>query len=806
MKDVCLSVVEMGIRGLTTFVDTHPELLTDFRLHDTKIIVDGNNLYHFLYYYFQVPCEYGGDYNQFAKSCETFFAALHSCGVVPYVVFDGAYASDGNKFQTSLARARERVHMTNIVAHGRRAKILPILTHSCFIHVLRRLGVEYVTCDYEADRQIAALAQHWNCPVLTNDSDFFVYDIPAGVVLLDYLNLRSKLHHGHSKQHSDLVYRYLESQIFYCQKFMKYLRVDHHFHVVLFATLLGNDIVDGRKFDSFFSHVKLPKSHSRLKTSHRECKIAGLIAWLQSVVSVTDAVAYILSKLPRDHRKSVQSLMELSLEFYSEPASDLHEYFDVDQKHVQCVGRTIGECDLPDWFQIGVRRGAVPTAVLNILASQRLLLLSQIELSCEVSSYKCSQKLRQIAYGVALSATNAVANCVNEYDRDCKSLKMCATGTITQLNGKPVPRLTEVGQVDRRQRFLFLLEALDTPLDCVFDLLIPDVQFLVAVVRYWVHNANTKISNLHIRAVLLCLMKLGALDTYCLISPQSKSVEEAVRCSSWLAQTQKAPDRHQNLTSSSSGHSQSLHRVSSKSIHDFWSDRAESRLSVISDLTVVGNDDDRDLFVYIIQSLAGGLDISVYTDEPNDDALAQSVDNCRRAIDEAKEKLVQFDSAPHHNHAVVYNAAAVYAFAEFQTCFMSAGCVASLLGLTVHDPAYVFSGTVLYNLAQELQSRSNPDMYITELLGGSSSLISACYFQLLNAVVSGLPEGRLEVVGAQPKMRSKRSKKSRSAATADRSDELNPVLDDAQPVVVEEGFVVNCDVDNRFSGLSVTED
>jgi len=764
----------MGIRGLTTFVDTHPELLTDFQLHDTKIVIDGNNLYHFLYYYFQVPCEYGGDYDQFAKCCETFFAALQLCGVVPYVVLDGAYATDGSKFQTSLARARERMHMTNIVAHGHRAKILPILTHACFVHVLRRLGVEYVTCEFEADRQIAALARHWNCPVLTNDSDFFIYDIPAGVVLLDYLNLRTKLHHGHSKQHSEVVYRYLQSQIFYCQKFMKYLHVDHHFHVVLFATLLGNDIVNRRKFDSFISHLKLPKSHSRFKSSYRECKIAGLVAWLQTVASVTDAVAAILSKVPQDCRKSVQSLIELSVEFYSELMSDLHEYFDMDQKHTKSVGRMIGDCDLPDWFKIGVCHGIVPTAVLNILASRRLLLLTQIELSSEVSSYRCSQKLRQIAYGIALSVTNPAACCVNEYDRDCKSLKMCSIEPITQLNGNPVPHLTEVSEVDRRQRFLFLLEALDTSLDCVFDLLIPDMQFLVAVLRYWVHHANAKTSNLYVHAILLCFMKLGALDLYCLVAPQSKSVEDAVRCSSWLMQTQKS----------------------------------NAAKSVISDLAAVANDDDADLFVHIIQSLAGGLDISVQVDELNDGALAQSVDSLKHEIEKAKEKLARFDSPPHHNHALLFNAAAVYAFAEFQTCFMSAACIASLLGLTVHDPANIFSGTVLYNLTRELHSRSNPGMYITELLGGTSSAISACYFQLLSIVLSGVPEERLELVGVQPKKRGKRSKKSKGAAATDVSGEPNSELQDAQQLAEEtgDGFVVNCDVENRFSGLSFTEE
>ena len=763
----------MGVRGLTTFIDTHPELLTDFRLHDTRIIIDGNNLYHFLYYNFRVPCEYGGDYSQFAESCETFFAALRLCSVTPYVVFDGAYATDGIKFKTSLARARERVHMSNIVAHGRHAKLLPILTHFCFVHLLQRLGVEYVTCDYEADRQIAALARHWNCPVLTNDSDFFVYDIPAGVVLLDYLNLRYRVQHACPKQNSEAVYRYLDTQIFYCQKFMKFLRVDNHSLVVLFATLLGNDIVDGRNFENFFSHVKLPKTHSRSKSGQRECKIAGLSAWLQSVTSVSNAVAYILTKLPPDRRKNVQSLIELSLECYSEPMSDLHEYFEMDQQQNNFVVKTFGDCDLPDWFQVNVCRGTIPTAMLNILASRRLLLLSQIELSSEVSSYRCSQKLRQIAYGIALSANSSQADCsssravyVNEYDREFKTLKTCSVEPVAQLNGKRLPCLSEVDQIDVRQRFLLLMEALDTSVDAVFDLLIPDVQFLVAVLRYFVHHATAKISSLHIQALLLCFLKLGALDTYLIVAPQSKSVSEAVRHSSQLVQMKT------------------------------------SQLSAISDLTVAKGDDSN-VFVYILQSLSAGLDV-IYTDE-QDDTVAQDNDHCKTEVDKVKEKLLQFDSTPCHNRAVAYNAAVVYAFAEFQTCFMSAVCIASMLGLMVHDPAHVLNGTVLYNLMRELQSRSNPDIYVAELLGGTFSTLSGCYFQLMNAVLSDVPEGSLEVIGCHPKKKIWRSrKKTCSKAPRDTCDDSNILLQESQAVDGNvQCCVVNCDIDNRFSSLSV---
>jgi len=775
INDCCRADTEMGIRGLTAFIDSHTELLTDFRLHDTRIIIDGNNLYHFLYYHFRVPCEYGGDYSQFAQNCDTFFAALRLCNVTAYVVFDGAYAADGIKFQTSLARARERVHMSNIVAHGRHAKILPILTHLCFVRVLQKLDVEYVTCEFEADRQIAALARHWNCPVLTNDSDFFIYDIPAGVVLLDYLNFRARCQHGrtNSKQSSEVVYRYFESQVFYCQKFMKFLCVNDHPLVVLFATLLGNDIVDRRNFEDFFSHVRIPKAHGRAKSGYTDRKIAGLITWLQSVSSVTNAVSFILSKLPQTRRKSVQLLIELSLECFLEPSSDLHKYFETERHQNKHIVKTLGECVLPGWFQASIVRGLILSPILNVLATQRVLLQSQIELSSEASSYKCSLKLRQMSYGIALSSSTVVdsssccAVCVNEYDRECKTLNVCPVEPVIQLNGKCLPCLSEVAQIDRRHRFLLLLEALDTNIDRVFDLLIPEVQFLVAVLRYWVRHATPKISSLHVHALLLCLLKLGSLDTYLLVAPQSKSVMEAVQHSAWILQMNQP--------------------------------------QFISDLTVT-EDEDFNLFTCIVQSLAAGLNC-IFTDEQNC-AVAQENESRKHEIHKIKEKLVKFESPPHHNHAVVYNSAIVYAFAEFQTCYMSAVCLASLLGLLVQDPASVFSGTLLYNLMKELESRSNPDAYVTELLGGTRSVPSSCYFQLMSVIFSDMPSEHLELVGCCAKKKNRRGKKNSKKASTDLCDMPNSSLQNDRQIADDntECYIVSCDTDNRFSNLSVVDE
>uniref|UniRef100_A0A674ANV9 XPG N-terminal domain-containing protein n=1 Tax=Salmo trutta TaxID=8032 RepID=A0A674ANV9_SALTR len=40
----------MGIKGLTRFIDDHGAILTDYHFRNSKLVIDGSNLYHSLYF------------------------------------------------------------------------------------------------------------------------------------------------------------------------------------------------------------------------------------------------------------------------------------------------------------------------------------------------------------------------------------------------------------------------------------------------------------------------------------------------------------------------------------------------------------------------------------------------------------------------------------------------------------------------------------------------------------------------------------------------------------------------------------
>ena len=70
---VSIDISQMGVGGLTSFVDDNTHLLSDHRLHNTRVVIDGNNLYHFIYSYYNISFKYGGNLDDFADAVATYF-------------------------------------------------------------------------------------------------------------------------------------------------------------------------------------------------------------------------------------------------------------------------------------------------------------------------------------------------------------------------------------------------------------------------------------------------------------------------------------------------------------------------------------------------------------------------------------------------------------------------------------------------------------------------------------------------------------------------------------------------------------
>ena len=139
----------MGIRGLTSYVDSISSLWTEIRLQNTKVIVDGNALYHHLYTSSKLDYQSGGQYEGFHDITVSFFNSLKSNSVEALVHLDGAYDPSERKLDTIIKRRQEKILDASGTADatGDGENILPLLTRQTFLQTMEELGVKFVVCD-----------------------------------------------------------------------------------------------------------------------------------------------------------------------------------------------------------------------------------------------------------------------------------------------------------------------------------------------------------------------------------------------------------------------------------------------------------------------------------------------------------------------------------------------------------------------------------------------------------------------------------------------------------------------------------
>ena len=182
----------MGVPKLASFISQN---FTGWKRTDfskwTHVIIDGNNFYLQLYK-ISFPWVLGGEYEQFGAEVEKFFTK--SGFKNPIVVFDHGPRKNLTdevvcKHRKDSLKVIERLQSQNEWdlnhVNGRGNSIAPVLVTATFYSILRKLKIEIVFADGEADGKIAALANQYECPVISSDSDFFLYNLEHGFVYFD---------------------------------------------------------------------------------------------------------------------------------------------------------------------------------------------------------------------------------------------------------------------------------------------------------------------------------------------------------------------------------------------------------------------------------------------------------------------------------------------------------------------------------------------------------------------------------------------------------------------------------------------
>ncbi|CAH8560395.1 unnamed protein product [Schistosoma turkestanicum] len=345
----------MGVRGLTTYLESDPRNFIDYQLHNTTVVIDALNFLNFLYFDSELYTQFNGEYLAFSGVINRFINSLKRCGINPIFVFDGCH--EHFKLNTQVKRSHQRMQtcrtlLNHVKNHNLPptntsyyVELLPPLTTVTLVQALNTLNIDYVTSDGEADQDVISLGIYLHCPVISNDSDFYV-TIPSNKVGVCFLPLslmsfepiintiKCNACHKHNK-----ICAYLK-----CQQFLTNgpgLKNLPDVQRPLFASLLGNDYV---KSSTFLKALPISQGKTMclnrnatksMKMKRRKLIIMNLIQWLSNFgLDINKPIKCILDKYPKFERSKLRIELIQSLQSYRTDPELLYTTF---AKHLKSL-------------------------------------------------------------------------------------------------------------------------------------------------------------------------------------------------------------------------------------------------------------------------------------------------------------------------------------------------------------------------------------------------------------------------------------------------------------------------------------
>lgn len=266
---------KMGVRGLTTFIkNKENKYLKKYKLHNCTVLLDGNSIASNLFIWSNIESAFGGDYDKFAKYIKEFFKVLKKCEISPLVIFDGGY--EQRKLRTVYSRMKDKLRSARDAQPHSGSLNFPLFMRIVFREVLSELSIPFSQSDFEADDELAALARQLQCPVISYDSDFYIYDVLY--IPFPSINIQAIALVDNSSGNLEKSQKYyLDCKIYCVDTFIDSFGGLDKNMLPLLAALLGNDYIRRSTFKAFYANLKIPKG----KTNPLQRRIKSVIEWLR---------------------------------------------------------------------------------------------------------------------------------------------------------------------------------------------------------------------------------------------------------------------------------------------------------------------------------------------------------------------------------------------------------------------------------------------------------------------------------------------------------------------------------------------
>ncbi|KAL2715340.1 hypothetical protein V1478_015038 [Vespula squamosa] len=690
----------MGIPGLTTYILNHSEqFLRSFDLHDTYLVIDGNNITCQLY----TCCKkcnsaFGGDYDIYAEYVRHFFWKLEKCNITPLVLLDGGY--ENRKMKTIMKRLHEKYQAVEsfTLSNENNANVFPIFMFHIFKSILKEMNIRFIQCLFEADNAIASVAKLLNCPVLSGDSDFYIY----GALYIPYYTLQNYI-----RKWRKYV---IPCKIYKVETFVNTFNGLTESLLPLAATLLGNDYIQQYEFKNFYKTIKLPNI-GRININLQQCRIEGTLNWL-SKHTLNEAICLIMKTVPQENKRRMLRAIEMIINEYTNISisqyinildqlgfskedtdkitsqntknnckfqtdiSDLvrelaKEYQDMNE----CDLETINDAfinNLPSWFINEFCEGSLTNYFMNILMHKLYIYPVQMEDYHQLSSVFISEKIINVIYTLLKSG----------FEQTTKPSEYITRGQNNQLSHYPLKYIDNIGSYKipflhnlRKIPINVRKEIYDNTLDIQHDFIVKfpeNWRLYIATAKYWIDNLPKLKSDTHIYALLFAMLhhiidlKIGYCRSMHIFENKYKKKLEAIKSS-----------KQKNLVQ-----------------NNFFLLDHFTEISIIEALNEITECDCLILAPFFISN--SNMEIK----------LQQNPKNFKRSV--------------------------VHIFAQFQSCLKHSIDLNALLGYPYQltKVSDMFNGTLLYNLYNNFRNRKKIEDYIYCILKYSPN-----FFRLFHAIL-----------------------------------------------------------------------
>ena len=290
----------MGIPGLMALFQEKGNRGWVKRSLRGPLVVDANQFCH-------QTAKRKDTYAQYYEYVTEIVQRMKRHGIEPYFIFDGV---DKQEKLTSEVR---RVKVKN--------PTIPTLAYTVFHNALRDMEVEMYVSDGEGDVACVEVANFLNnCPILSCDSDFFLFDIPGGFI--DFSYFLDELEEDRPMT---------EMNMFLRDEFVRCHFIDNEY-IFLFPAILGNGI--------------------KPRTGH----LLGRGPWKAKDVDNYIAKCPTISSLPEGVKKNFDDVKE----YYNNSTQ-------LDPRNLLALPIPNCRKPVPEWFRMSYRQRIIPHIIFDAL-------------------------------------------------------------------------------------------------------------------------------------------------------------------------------------------------------------------------------------------------------------------------------------------------------------------------------------------------------------------------------------------------------------------------------------------------------